>query len=45
MWRQRCLELGNLSKEVLRVIFVHEGEHEVPGSKSKDAMTNAVHAI
>ncbi|KAI4123544.1 MAG: hypothetical protein LQ338_005217 [Usnochroma carphineum] len=37
--------LGALCDATKRTIVVHEGGHEVPGSKDKDAVTATVHAI
>ena len=38
-------ELSRLCKSQGRTTFIHGGGHEVPGSRSKDAVTGTVHAI
>ena len=37
--------LSQLCKKDLRADFVHQGGHEVPGSKSSDAVANTIRAI
>ncbi|MCJ1262835.1 hypothetical protein MMC22_002705 [Lobaria immixta] len=39
------LPLSQLCKNETRMVFTHEGGHEVPGSSSKDAVTGSVNAI
>lgn len=45
LWPGRALALSEMCSSNVRTVYIHEGGHEVPGSKSKTAVTGVVHAI
>ncbi|MCJ1384591.1 hypothetical protein MMC17_007709 [Xylographa soralifera] len=44
-WPGRAFELSKVCSPRVRTIYIHDGGHEAPGSKSKSAVTSVVHAI
>lgn len=45
LWPGRALALSEMCSSNVRTVYIHDGGHEVPGSKSKAAVTGVVHAI
>lgn len=45
LWPGRALALSEICSSNMRTVYIHDGGHEVPGSKSKAAVTGTVHAI
>lgn len=45
LWPGRALALSDMCSSNVRTVYIHDGGHEVPGSKSKAAVTEVVHAI
>lgn len=45
LWPGRALALSEMCSSNMRTVYIHDGGHEVPGSKSKAAVTGTVHAI
>lgn len=44
-WSKSSWELSELCTKEERTVFIHDGGHEVPASKSKGAVIKAVHTI
>lgn len=45
LWPGRALALSEMCSSNMRTVYIHDGGHEVPGSKSKAAVTGTVHVI
>lgn len=45
VWPGRARKLSEICRTRGRTIYIHDGGHDIPGSKSKAAVTNIVHAI
>lgn len=45
IWPGRAIKLSEICKEKGRTIYIHDGGHDIPGPKSKAAVTNIVHSI
>ena len=45
LWPGRAIALSEMCKSTWRTVYIHDGGHEIPNSKSKTAVTSIVHAI
>lgn len=45
LWPGRALALSEMCSSNVRTVYLHDGGHEVPGSKSMAALTGVVQAI
>ena len=45
VWPGRALKLSKMCKKKGRTVYIHDGGHDIPGSKSKAAVIGIVHAI